>query len=371
MKPPIPIIGSVFTLLAILFFGLNPKGYDFSNHVSWIDDGPGIHFDKYGMAFTRLDRKLLQRISRQEGFSILMILQSGRNDKTGSGHIFTIDSGNDRDQLVIWQWWSHIIAMNDNDYNYRRKVGRVSAEIPFPVQEIYLSLTTDRKGTILYFNGQVVSSNNSLFLNTPVSDQTKLILGNSVYGNNPWQGKISGLALFDRKLEPEKIQTLYNAWVIKRSFADAGKEDPLILYLFNEKSGTSVMDQVGGTAPLRIPSRAIPLRKKFLSGLFNDFELKGNLARDALINLVGFIPLGFFLAGALINLGGKPGKRPVSYTVLFCFAVSLTIEIFQGWLPSRSSQSLDLLLNTLGAFLGAFGFVLYHAGIKTRGSVVE
>jgi VanZ family protein len=36
-----------------------------------------------------------------------------------------------------------------------------------------------------------------------------------------------------------------------------------------------------------------------------------------------------------------------------CFSVSLLIEIVQAWMPSRSSASLDLLLNTLGALIGA------------------
>ena len=355
MKPPVPIVASLLTLLTVLFFGLNPKGYDFSNHVAWIDDGPGVRFDKYGIAFTRLDRKLLERFGGRDGFSVLMVLQAGRNDKTGSGHIFTMDSGYERNQLVIWQWSSYIIAMNDNDYTHRRNVGRVSAELPSQsAQEIYLSLTTGRNGTILYFDGQIVSSNDSLLLEFPISDQTKLVLGNSVYGSNPWQGKISGLALFDRKLEPETVKSLYNSWVMKRSFADAEVENPFILYLFNEKSGTSIINQAGAAAPLRIPSRATPLRKKFLTGFWNDSEIKGNLARDALINLVGFIPVGFFIAGALIKLGGKLGKRPLVYAVILCFAVSLTIEIIQTWIPGRSSQSLDLLLNTLGAFLGAF-----------------
>ena len=142
IKPPIPVVASVLILLAVLFFGLNPKGYDFSNHVAWIDNGPGIHFDKYGLAFTQLDSKFLQRIQRQDGFSVVMVLQTGRNDNTGSGHIFTIDPGNDRNQLVVWQWSSYFIAMNDNDYAHRRNVGRVSAEISsHSTHEIYLSLT--------------------------------------------------------------------------------------------------------------------------------------------------------------------------------------------------------------------------------------
>jgi hypothetical protein len=351
----IPLYASVFTFLAVLFFGLNPKGYDFSNHVSRISDGPGLRFDKYGIAYTLLDDRLPERIGKRDGFSVLMVFQSRQLDNNGCGHILTIHGGDDRKQLVIWQWFSHIIAMNDTDYAHRRKIGRVSAPIPSsPAQEIYLSLTTGKHGTTLYFDGKVVSSNRSLLLDFPAGIRTTLVLGNSVYGNDPWQGNISGLALFDRELQPESIVSLYNSWIGKRSFTEAEKENPFLHFLFIEKEGTRIIDHAGGSTPLRIPSRATPVIKRILAKPMDDSGLTVSLTRDALINLVGFIPLGFFFTAVLINLCRIPGKKSVVYAVIFCFAVSLTIEVLQSWIPSRSSQSLDLLLNTAGAFLGAF-----------------
>jgi glycopeptide antibiotics resistance protein len=50
------------------------------------------------------------------------------------------------------------------------------------------------------------------------------------------------------------------------------------------------------------------------------------------------------------------GKFPVNYILIAVFAgflLSLMIEILQAWLPSRSSDVFDLVLNTTGAFLGA------------------
>ena len=40
-----------------------------------------------------------------------------------------------------------------------------------------------------------------------------------------------------------------------------------------------------------------------------------------------------------------------------CGSISLGIELAQAWIPGRSSQMLDLILNTLGAGLG----VVLHA----------
>jgi hypothetical protein len=354
-KPhPVPLYATVIVFLAVLFFGLNPKGYDFSNHVSRLDDGPGIRFDKYGLAYAELDSTLRKRIDAREGFSILMVFQSERLDNNGSGHILTLHPGKDEDQLIIWQWYSHIIAMNGNDYAHRRKTGRVSYKIPSsPAQQIFLSLTSGKSGTSLYFDGKVVSSNHSLHLDFPVGAKETLILGNSPYGNGSWQGDISGLALFDRELPPETVASLYNAWSLKRSFADAKKENPFLLYLFNEKEWHRIIDHSGNSTPLLIPAQAAPLRKRFLDRSLSDSGITGGLAQDVIVNLTGFIPLGFFFAYLLVNLGGTPGKRVLFYTVVFCFALSLAIELLQAWIPSRSSQFLDLFLNTSGGFTGA------------------
>ena len=346
---------TVFVFLTVLVFGLNPKGYDFSNHVSRLGESPGIHFGKYGVAYTELDSKLLRRISSLKGFSILMVFRSERLDNNGSGHILTIHPGEDKNQLVIWQWFSYIIAMNDNDYAHRRKTGRVSAEIlSSPAQRIFLSLTSGKRGTTLYFDGKAVSSNRTLQLDFPKSGNTTLILGNSAYGNGSWQGDISGLALYDRELPPETITSLYNTWSRKHSFSGAVDEKPFLCYLFNGKNGSNIIDRAGSSSHLKIPSTATPIKKRILTGFVNYLGLSSIWTQDAVINLTGFIPLGFFLAGLIARLYRIPRKRALTYTVGFCFALSLVIELVQAWLPSRTSQSLDLFLNTAGGLIGAF-----------------
>jgi len=356
-RNPIPICLLGCTLLAVLIFGLDPKEYDFLNHVSRIADGPGIRFEKFGIAHTQLDARLIEQFESKDGFSLALVFQSKQLDNNGSGHILTLHPGNDRDQLVVWQWFSHIIVMNDNDYAHRRKTGRVSASMDsYPGQDIYLLLTTGTGGTTLYFNGQAVSSTQSLSLNFPAARQTNLVLGNSIYGDGPWHGTISGLALFDRELQPESVASLYSAWKDKGAFAEAAKEAPSALYLFNEEEGAPVRDWINGTASLLIPSSSAPLSRKFLTKSPGESGFTGSLAMDVLINLGGFVPLGLFFAAVISNGGNKSNRRRAACATIFCLAVSLAVEIFQAWIPSRSSQFLDLLLNTTGGCLGALLF---------------
>jgi glycopeptide antibiotics resistance protein len=53
-------------------------------------------------------------------------------------------------------------------------------------------------------------------------------------------------------------------------------------------------------------------------------------------------------------------------TMALCFAISLSIEIVQAWLPSRSSQTLDVILNTTGALIGAMIYRKCRTGISMR-----
>jgi hypothetical protein len=75
----------------------------------------------------------------------------------------------------------------------------------------------------------------------------------------------------------------------------------------------------------------------------------GWLARDALLNLLGFVPLGFLLVAAL------PGRRRLllAAAVLAGGLASLGIELAQTLMVERNSSLLDLVLNTAGTAVGA------------------
>jgi glycopeptide antibiotics resistance protein len=64
------------------------------------------------------------------------------------------------------------------------------------------------------------------------------------------------------------------------------------------------------------------------------------------------VPLGILMMALLAQFEGGAGRTGQWIAVLIAFSFSLGIEIFQAWIPSRDSSSLDLLLNTMGGFLG-------------------
>jgi glycopeptide antibiotics resistance protein len=114
-----------------------------------------------------------------------------------------------------------------------------------------------------------------------------------------------------------------------------------------------VLDHSGGGHDLKIPPKIPILDKKILSSNWNQLEFDLKSFQDIFINLVGFIPLGFMLAITFSKAGAISERQSILISVILCFAVSLMVEVMQAWIPSRNSDSLDLMLNTIGGFAGA------------------
>ncbi len=156
-----------------------------------------------------------------------------------------------------------------------------------------------------------------------------------------------------------------------REFRWTAPLGPLQYNLFDEKEGPRAFDQAGGGHHLEIPARMRILKRKILTPPWQGFEFNRSLIQDIIVNLVGFIPLGFIFTATFVQAGSK---HDVLLTVALCFTLSLSIEIIQAWMPSRSSDLLDLILNTLGGLLGAKIFYFIGMGsifIKANGTRIN
>jgi len=341
--------------LGILIFGLKPNGFNFLNGVNWITDQPGIRFSKYGIAYTNHFFEFIEdNISKPNCFSIEIALRPASNKTKGTNFILALHNGRDREQLLMWQYHSKIILMNGDDYDHKRKTKRIAVDIAsLSPTTRFITVTTGEEGTKVYLDGQFVSRKKDLRLKIPNGNKTRLLLGNSVYGKQPWHGDIYGLAFYGYTLTAHDAVLHFDRWVQVQNFSLANKDKAFVIYAFDEKVGERVFDLAGGNNHLKIPSRMHILKKKILFPARTAIKFDRIFYIDSIINLLGFIPLGFILSATFVKLGGTFEKHDVLIAVTFCFAVSLIIEIYQAWIPSRHSYMLDLILNTLGALVGA------------------
>lgn len=354
---------SVAVLLGILIFGLKPNGFNFINGVNRITDQPGLCFSNYGIAYTDPFLGFIEdHISKPNCFSIEIALRPAGNKTKGTSFILALHNGNDHSQLIMWQYHSWIIFMNGDDYDHSRRTKRISVDmVPSSPTTRFITVTSGEEGTEVYLDGQFVTRKKDLTLKIPAGSKTRLLLGNSVYGNQPWHGDIYGLAFYGYPLSAQDAAFHFDRWVQARNFSFANKEKPLVLYVFDENVGERALDHAGGNNPLKIPSKMHLLKKKILFPVRTPFKFGRSFYMDSILNLLGFIPLGFILTATLVKLGGTFKKHDVLMAVSLCFGVSLFIEICQAWIPSRDSYLLDLILNTLGALAGAtlYRFLIY------------
>ena len=150
---------TIAVLCGILFFGLRPKDFSFSNHVEWITKQPGIRFGRYGIAYT-VPIKALSKTNDAytNGFSIEIALKPESYHEEGFNVILALHDGIDGEQLIVGQWRSWFIIMNGDDYDHRRRTKRITIkpdETP-PPRTRYVAIATGKNGTRVYLDGRIV-----------------------------------------------------------------------------------------------------------------------------------------------------------------------------------------------------------------------
>ena len=92
----------------------------------------------------------------------------------------------------------------------------------------------------------------------------------------------------------------------------------------------------------------IPLKVPIGIFMKNSF---GYFLYQTLGNIALFVPFGFFVY--------SKSRYNMKKTIICCFALTLFIELIQGFIPYRFCEIDDLWLNTLGGFIGAIIYIYY------------
>jgi len=360
-------------MLALIFYsGLRFKDAAFLNEAAWIGGRNGIRFGNSGIAY---GDAAVPAADGQVSTPPLSIEMALKPETTGDGHfrpLLLLHGNDDEAQLVIGQWKSWLIVMQGDDYDAKRRRPRIAVRALQTPKERFLTITSGEGGTAVYLDGELARRNADLHLHIPqMNGRMHLVLGNSVYGRHPWAGEIYGLSYYDRELAGVAIQGHFRQWGAERNFAFALEANAAGLYLFDEGRGAKVIDHGAGGNDLHIPKKMVILNKEFLAAPFGSKEYNLSLFQDMVINLTGFLPMGFLLSALFWHVNWRDFRKRLMLIMLACGAMSLTIEVAQAWIPSRSSQMLDLILNTLGAGVGVLFHDLYRRAFRRTGTTPQ
>ena len=190
-----------------------------------------------------------------------------------------------------------------------------------------------------------------------------LVLGNSPDGHNAWYGDLLSFTVYDRVLENEEISLHYKNLFRLGDVIALQYMDPVIYYRFAEREGTISRNQGDSRYNLQIPKIFHVLQKKFLVYPRDNFRFNLSFFKDVAINILGFIPFGYFFFALRGEKYMPPGMPSYVVVLLMGCVISLTIELLQAYLPLRDSSLTDMICNIIGT---ALGITLSRNNIPTR-----
>lgn len=329
-------------VLGMLAVGLGPFGRP-HNDVSWLGDRNGLSLTGHSTilsqgAFTAATD------TKEASSSIEIWVQLGRTNVSAT--LLGFSAPKAPNQLLLERYASKLVVTRENTNGRRRRIGL--GNVFQPGKPVFITITSGPRNTNIYLDGVLAEAFPGFRLERDMTG--RLVIGTSPEAESNWHGELRGLAIYSQELTAEQVSRHYAEWIRKQRPEVSDGEGAVAVYLFNERAGSTVHNSIAGGMNLIVPDRYLLLHQKFLEPFWEELTPARINWKDISINIVGFIPLG--LAYSAFWSFIRPRKHAVIRTLVLGFAVSLTIEVVQSYLPTRSSGTTDLINNTLGTYLG-------------------
>lgn len=327
------------------------------NQVTWFAGGNGLHFGRHG---TILSSGKFKAANAPSDAPCSLEIWFEPDLTAAPATLFAFYAPGNPRQFSLNQSITDLALQNDiRDGRYRTLTTRL-----FYVEDIFrrgkpLFVTVTSKGgqTSVYIDGALARTAPKFPLASQDFDG-ELVIANTPIVDNSWSGLLRGLAFYDQEISPAQVFHHYETWIEKGRPDVSENERAVALYLFDERAGRVIHNQVPSGTDLYIPDRYLVLDQALLRPFWEEFRPTWSYWGDVLVNIAGFVPFGFLFC-AYFSLAGRI-KRPALVTILLGFTVSLTIESLQAFLPTRDSGTTDVITNTLGT---CFGVWLYRLNL--------
>jgi hypothetical protein len=333
----------ILLLLGILYAGLKPFHAP-HNGVEWARGAGGLKFNHHGVVFSA-DSLPPSPTGRR---SVEFWVSPGRIEDSST--IATFYDPASRTALSLHQSISDLeLRIAPSSAWYRNRISRLYVSGAFRERRSsFWAITSGPGETTIYRDGARIAST----ANFPISAREfagRIVFGTSPRFDSSWSGTLKGLAIYDRELMPEHIGRHQRTWTDSGSPRLETEDDCVALYVFDERAGSFVHNRAARGAGLVIPAKYLILTPTVLDPVWRAFRWSRSFWTDALVNVGGFIPFGFFYSS---YFSARGVRRPLLTAAMFGIVISLIIELVQTRLPTRDSSMSDLIANSLGTLLG-------------------
>jgi len=344
----------------ILFAGLWPFTSHPQNQVSWLAGSGGLQFDDHGNI--RSSGTFNGLSSQYEGPCSLEIWLQPRLT-IASNTLLSFHTSRNVSFTIRQQLDDVVFLRGPRQPGRQVEMNSIDVSHVFRRDKnVLITITTNARIAKVYLDGETAIVSASFGL-TSKDFVGELIVGHAPDDNDNWSGKLWGLSIYNYELSTAQVRQHYALWAKGANPQISEMQPPLALYFFNEKTDRTVRNQVRSGPDLYIPQYYEVAEHPFLEPPWKEFYPGWGYYENLGLNIVAFIPLGFFLRAYF-----KTCIRRAALTSLIAgLLVSLTIEILQAYIPLRNSGMTDLITNTLGTGIGAslYGRTSMQNGLAT------
>jgi hypothetical protein len=358
----------VFIFVGIVILGLWPFTFWPQNQVRWLHNENGIRFDGRGLVYGLENPKTIASQSGTEhALTVDLWLKPDREPDDNVPVFLTIYDRSTLDAILLAQWRSELIVRRQN-------LGTPLAFREFGVTNVLntgerriITITFNASRTAVFVDGRLRGQHPANLLSNLDKQSIGWVLGNTPNGRSSWRGDVFAVALYDRPLTPDDVARNYSGWS-RTGLPQLSRDEGLVgLFSFREHVGEFARNQIEPEEYFRIPRVFEPPQREILTDPWKDFQIKRSYLLDMAVNILGFIPVGFFFAAWFTKSWRLSARKAFLVTLILAAVLSLSIELTQAWIPSRDSQVMDLIMNTFGAALGALAFARLSDTAGRRG----
>jgi hypothetical protein len=259
--------------------------------VRWLAGGNGLHFSWYGTILSA-GKFRAAKVPADAPCSLEIWFEPGLTSDWGALFAFYAP-GNPR-QFSLQQSSSDLAVRTDiRDGRFRTRTTRLYVEDVFHQgKPFFVTVTSNGGRASVYIDGALVRAAPKFPLSSQDFDGELIVNGlPATWGT--LKGIFRGLAFYDQELSPAQVVHHYVTWTEKGRPDVSENEHAVALYLFNERAGRVIHNQVPSGTDLYIPDRLMVLDQDLLTPFWKEFNPSWSYLQDVLVNIAGFVPLGF------------------------------------------------------------------------------
>jgi hypothetical protein len=190
--------------------GLWPFKFFLHNNIEIDSKSHSLSFKAYSFAY--LHHSAVEKLFRNDDntFSIELVIVPYRFTSQYVPRIISIGNGS-KEIFMIGQWRRNLIIRSSQGKSLNLEIGKENVLIEN--KPLFISIVHTPDTISLFIDGQLYKSiKKNCTLEKRVNENYRFAIGNSVFGNQQWNGTLMALSIYNRPLLTDECRDHFALW---------------------------------------------------------------------------------------------------------------------------------------------------------------